>query len=299
MSDFKPMLAAKTTGADVEFLKFPLLCSPKLDGIRCIGMNGVAMSRSLKPIPNKYVQKCFADFHGTNGLDGELIVGSPGASDAFNVTQSAIMTMEGKPDFTFHVFDSISPPNTKFIDRLYTAHKAVEKIPMCEAVVHSFVANDSELSRLEEQFLSDGFEGIMGRDPNGYYKYGRSTLKQQWLLKLKRFEDSEALILGVVEKLTNTNEKTKDALGHSVRSSKKAGMVAAGTMGALQVRDVKTGVEFEIGTGFTDEQRTWFWKHRKHVVENKELMKYRFQPIGVKDKPRFPSALGLRSRLDL
>ena len=52
----KPMLAVD---ADVENIKYPVLCSDKLDGIRCIILNGVAYSRSLKPIRNKYVQDLF------------------------------------------------------------------------------------------------------------------------------------------------------------------------------------------------------------------------------------------------
>lgn len=292
---FKPMLAAKTDGTN---LTYPLLASPKLDGIRCLVIDGVALSRSLKPIPNKHVQKLIGKA-AYDGLDGELIVGHPGAEDVFNNTQSAIMSIEGEPDFMFHVFDSTSAAEAAFRHRLLHAHKITTKLAYCTPVPHYIVNNEEELAHQEAEFLADGYEGIMLRSLDGAYKFGRSTLKQQWLLKLKRFEDSEAVIIGVVEKMTNTNEQTKDKLGHSVRSSKKGGMVPAGTMGALQVRDIKTNVEFEIGTGFTDAQRAWFWENRKQVVENKELMKYRFQPTGVKDKPRFPSALGLRSRLDL
>lgn len=290
-----PMLAAKTDGTD---LTYPLLASPKLDGIRCLVIDGIALSRSLKPISNKHVQKQIGKA-AYNGLDGELIVGAPGAEDVFNVTQSGIMTIDGEPDFMFHVFDDFSIPNLAFRTRLVQAHKIAGKLAFAAPVHHLVVHDQRELIEYEGNVLRLGYEGVMLRSLDGDYKFGRSTLKQQWLLKLKRFEDSEALIIGVVEKMTNTNEQTKDKLGHSVRSSKKGGMVPAGTMGALRVRDIKTKVEFEIGTGFTDAQRAWFWTNRRQVVENKELMKYRFQPTGVKDKPRFPSALGLRSKLDL
>ena len=67
----KPMLAVD---ADIENIKYPVLCSDKLDGIRCIILNGVAYSRSLKPIRNKYVQDLFGR-EEFNGLDGELVVG--------------------------------------------------------------------------------------------------------------------------------------------------------------------------------------------------------------------------------
>ena len=51
---FKPMLACECT--DLSQVKFPILASSKLDGIRCTIFGGVAYSRSLKPIPNKFVQ---------------------------------------------------------------------------------------------------------------------------------------------------------------------------------------------------------------------------------------------------
>ena len=69
----KPMLAAKTDG---KGLSYPLLASPKLDEVRALIINGVVMSRSFKPIPNAHVQELFGRPE-YNGLDGELIVGSP------------------------------------------------------------------------------------------------------------------------------------------------------------------------------------------------------------------------------
>jgi DNA ligase-1 len=50
---------------------------------------------------------------------------------------------------------------------------------------------------------------------------------------------------------------------------------------------VNTGVEFNIGTGFTAEDRA-----KKDWVGL--IVKYKFFPIGVKDKPRHPVYLGLR-----
>jgi len=55
MSVFKPILAGKLTPNTV--LQFPVLASTKLDGIRCCITNGIAVSRTLKPIPNKHIQE--------------------------------------------------------------------------------------------------------------------------------------------------------------------------------------------------------------------------------------------------
>ena len=85
---FKPMLAG--THSDVAKLIFPLLASQKLDGLRATAQDGVLLSRSLKPLPNKYVQELFKNL--PQGLDGELIVGDPFAPDAFRKTTSLVMS---------------------------------------------------------------------------------------------------------------------------------------------------------------------------------------------------------------
>ena len=48
---FAPMLASTYTGED---LKFPVLVTPKIDGVRAIKLNGKLVSRSLKQIPNSF-----------------------------------------------------------------------------------------------------------------------------------------------------------------------------------------------------------------------------------------------------
>lgn len=139
-----------------------------------------------------------------------------------------------------------------------------------------------------------GYEGLILRDPAGLYKQGRSTAREQGMVKVKMFEDSEAEILGHVMLMHNANEATTSEIGLTKRSSHKANKVETDKMGALNVRDIHTGVEFQIGTGFTDTERLSHWEH--HVGK---IIKYKFFAGGVKDKPRFPVFLGFRSNIDL
>jgi DNA ligase-1 len=136
---------------------------------------------------------------------------------------------------------------------------------------------------------------------DGAYKLGRSTLKQGWLLKIKRFLDGEAEVIGFTEQLSNTNEKEINELGLSKRSSKKAGMVPAGRLGEFKVRELKTGVEFEVGTGLglTLEMRQQIWDNQASYLG--KIIKYKHQPSGAKEngKPRFPVWLGFRHTDDL
>ncbi len=96
----------------------------------------------------------------------------------------------------------------------------------------------------------------------------------------------------------NDNVATKDKLGHTVRSSHKENKRPASTLGALVVRDLKTDIEFEIGTGFDDELRQKIWDNR--VDWQGLTVKYKhFAISGVKEKPRFPVFLGIRDKEDL
>lgn len=299
---FKPMLAA--TCEDTATLVYPVLASHKLDGIRATVRDGILMSRSMKPIPNKQVQAKFAGL--ADGMDGELIKGDPTAPDAFRKTTSAVMTEDDPTadisDVFFHTFDHVNPDcfSVRIKHTEYLASKAGARVAF---VKHTLIHSAEELLAFEEAALALGHEGIMVRSLGGLYKQGRSTEKQGWLLKVKRFVDSEALVLGMAELMHNENEATKNELGHTERSSHKAGLVAAGVLGALQVRDIKTGVEFEIGTGFTAEQRLRFFANRSENGKPMTIVgliaKYKYFPTGSKDKPRFPVWLGWRAPEDI
>ena len=134
----------------------------------------------------------------------------------------------------------------------------------------------------------------MARQPQGRLKFGRSTMNEGILLKIKRFDTDEAEIIGVVEQMENTNPDIKDNMGHAKRSSAKAGKVPKGVLGALKCK--WRGVDFEIGTGFTAEQRKQLWDIRDELPGR--LVSFDFQGTGSKGRPRFPSFKGLRDKRD-
>jgi DNA ligase-1 len=295
----KPMLAAPVD--DLSRLRYPLLASPKLDGIRCVVFGGVAMSRSMKPIPNKHVQRLLSAHPSWEGLDGELIVGPPTAKDCFQRTSSGVMSVDGDPEVIYHVFDKwqhrISDKCDPFNHRLMLAAKVIAGHKHAVLVRHVNLLNEAALLHYEAEKLAAGYEGVMLRDPAGEYKAGRSTLREGGLLKLKRFEDSEAEVLGYQLLATNENPAVRNELGYLERSSKKEGLTTLPLIGALHVRDLKTKVEFDIGTGFTSGQRADLYRGRNKLKG--KLVKYKFQPTGVKDKPRFPVFIGFRDARDL
>ena len=289
---FKPMLAAAID--DIDKLRFPLYASPKLDGIRAIVRDGVLVSRKLKPIPNRHVQNLF----GTpklEGLDGELIVGEPNKPDVFRSTTSGVMSFDGEPDVKFMVFDYVAEGGA-FSWRQDELKKRIEKVAASVVLVPQLlVCGHDELLQMEQHYLTTGYEGLILRSFDAPYKYGRSTFKEHGMLKLKRFSDSEAEVIGVVEEMFNGNEAEEDNLGRTKRSSAKAGKTGKGRMGALVVRDVSSGVEFQIGTGFTEGDRIAFWDSPPIG----SVVRYKYFEIGMKDAPRHPVFTGFRSREDM
>lgn len=294
----KPMLASDAPAERV----FPLYASPKLDGIRCVIKDGVAVSRSLKPLPNAHIQEILGH-PWLNGLDGEITVGPANHPNVMQATTSGVMSRDGKPEFTFWVFDYWINPTSKYSHRyatlqfVFNEYQLYQDHAYVRVLEHRIIHSEEELLEYEQEILDQGFEGVMLRTLDSPYKYGRSTSKQGYLLKLKRFKDSEAVILGYEERMHNANEAKLDNLGYTERSSCKEGLVPMGTLGALVVKDCKTGVEFKVGTGFDDVQRQSIWDRRDTLVDH--IIKYKYFETGVKEKPRFPVWLGFRNKEDM
>lgn len=288
MSTFKPLLAA--TIESTAAIPYPCLASVKLDGIRCLIVDGVAVSRSLKPIRNKHVQALFGKSE-FNGYDGELIVGPPNAEDVYRTTNSGVMSEEGEPDVKFYVFDRWDLADQPYGDR-YLTLQAGDNITRVKQLM---VDTEEELLTYEESKLKAGYEGLMVRTLEGKYKYGRSTLKEFILCKLKRFVDSDFKVVGFVERMHNANAATTNALGHTERSSHKENLVGRGDLGAL-ILETADGLEFQCGSGFTDAVRAEIWAQKDKYLG--KLAKVKHFEVGVKALPRFPIFLGFRDALD-
>lgn len=286
---FKPMLA---DAVDLSILKYPIVASPKLDGVRATIVSGRLVSRNLKTFGNKALSALTSDYP----LDGELIVGDPTSPSCFRDTMKVVSAFDAPiTDLRFHVFDMVYEGS--FSSRLHAALGAIEGSQFMMPVYHVLLEDETALLTYEDTALEAGYEGIMLRDPRGKYKFGRSTAREGALLKLKRKQTSEAKVIGFEEQMHNNNPRTIDNLGYSDRSSHQANMHPAGTLGALVVQDIKSGVEFNIGTGFTAAERQDIWDSQTGTLG--KVCTYEFLPIGVKDKPRHPVFKGWRAKEDL
>lgn len=306
---FKPMLA-KDAPADLSTLSYPQIVQPKLDGIRCTIVNGKALSRTLKEIPNRAIFN-YLSRPEFEGLDGEIVVGDPSDPNAMQNTSTIVMS-KSKPapdDWTFWVFDNIAYPDDPWDERQWANCVVDEEIGQMFSAADwydhlaSVPANECEtpedVEKIEAEYLADGYEGVILRDPEAPYKFGRSGKKGP-LLKLKRFQDAEAKVIGVTEKMHNANEAKTNELGRTERSTAKAGLVGTGTLGAFVCEAINgphEGQRFQVGTGFTAAQRAALWADRA-ALEG-QIIVFKSFPIGVKDAPRFPVFKAFRAEGDL
>ncbi len=298
---FKPMLAPgedpKSFPDYFKKLQYPLLASAKYDGIRCVVKGARCISRSGKILPSLQVQEDFAHFVD---MDGELIEGNATDVDVYNRTQSHVMSEDKPGNITFYVFDYTAPDwlDKPFYERLEKAETIIEayNVDHVKLVPHEYIDNYDDLIQFENKCLEQGFEGIMMRNPVGHYKLGRGTFREGLIYKLKRFMDTEAVIVGFEEQMTNNNTLEKDELGYAKRSYAKDGLTPAGTLGRFIVNWDDMVLDVAPGS-FTHAERQDIWNNQDKYLN--KILKFRYFNHGIKDKPRFPRAVGFRDASDL
>lgn len=298
----KPMLAAAAPA--LEALKFPVWTSMKLDGIRAVVKSHVLLSRNLKPIPSIALRGQFSrpEFEG---LDGELICGDPRHPEVFTRTTSAAMSHDAPTgDVRYHVFDAWTESAAAFERRAEWLTRRVSTLLLQDKscglvrVIPTLCRNADDVRAQQELALNAGYEGLMINGARNTYKFGRSTVTEGALLKLKVFEDAEAVVIGAEEQMKNNNAATTDALGRTKRTTHQANKTGKGTLGALVVRGLNgpyKDAEFSVGSGMDDALRAELWANSPIG----RVVKYKYFPSGTKDAPRFPVFLGFRAKNDM
>lgn len=293
-AEIKPLLSCVVP---LDKIQLPVYVSTKCDGVRSIVIDSVVYSRSLKPIRNKHVQQLFGKPE-YNGLDGELIVGDIYAKDVFQKTTSGVMSAEGTPDVKFYVFDICTTPEETFTARQFILHNKIKSVSPESRVVmleQHYVQTLYELHQYLEDERIKGGEGLICRNPNGKYKYGRSTPKEQLSVKLKFFENGEFEVIGFEERMHNNNEATTNELGYTERSYCKENLIPMNTLGSLVLKYGDS--EFRCGTGYSDAQRKEIWENKESYLG--KLASIRYMSVGQAILPRIPSFIGWRDKDDM
>lgn len=300
---FKPL---KACDWDETKVKFPLLAQPKIDGVRGLHPKDFMVARTLNRHANKFVSTS-PKYNNSSlrGIDSELTLGDDiTRGDLCRITSSALSTIEGEPNIFINAFDICDPcvadvPYQKRYDMLqqhvYNMNRAgFNHIKIVES---HLCKNLDEFLELEERWLDLGIEGGILRALDGRYKHGRSTVREQYSMRVKRFVDEEAIIVGFTEAMENLNEATVDALGYTKRSSHQANKVGKGMVGNIIMHNDEMG-DFEVGPGnLTHEERVIMWVARYNYIG--KIGKFKHFPRGRKVGYRFPTFISLRDPNDM
>ncbi len=314
----KPMLASDAVESKI---KFPCIAQPKIDGVRSLNQMGTVTGRSLKTHANLYTTQFFTS-DLLIGLDGEMAADRDCCKeDLCRITSSALSTIEGEPFIQWWLFDYICDAvrSLPYLKRLEALDERVSYLTRLYPILGEHLRvipwvicnNLEEFLAWEQEWLDMGYEGAIVRDINGKHKKGRSTVKEGGLLRVKRFVEEEALVLSLVEGETNLNEKQTNELGNSFRSSHKENKVPNGMVGSLSCRILKDimdpynkgrvlfakGQEITVSPGtMTHQERVMYFEKQSLIVG--KIIKFKFFPKGIKDKPRFPNFQTIRGKAD-
>lgn len=278
-SFYEVMLAHNFKDYESE-LKYPLLSSPKLDGIRAIVTKDGMFSRNGKEFlsaPHILEQlKPFFKQYSNAILDGELFCDK--LSDNFNKICSLVKRTKPTPEelaesaqiIEYWIFDAprigFLTETDKFSER-YELTKALlaNKFPKIKVLEQKLVSNKDYLDVLYESYLDSGNEGQMVRVDKGY-----ENKRSKFLLKRKEFQTEEYIIEGVAEGIGGR----------------------AGTAGYFNLR-TRDGKPFKSNIKGDFAYMTDLWQNRESLIGKQTTVKYfALTPDGI---PRFPFSISVRS----
>jgi len=238
--------------------------SEKIDGVRAIYDGGTLYSRNGNKLyaPDQFLSLCKTKDKLT--LDGELV-----HLDGFQTTVSIVKDQSKKATWEYWskiiyvVFDYKTTKKITYEDRLTKLKEndldTTFNISILEPI--TTVKTEKTIAHQLKIIENKGGEGLILRNPKGLYEVGRS-----WdLLKVKSFVDVEATVLQHVQ-------------GEGKHANRLGKLICK----------LDNGIEFECGTGFTDEER-----ENPPVIGSTITVKY--FDLTDSGKPRFPIFITERS----
>lgn len=268
---------------EVNQLTYPVMVEPKLDGVRTIAIkdakgNLKLLSRNGKELENfAEIERALVKLPPDTVLDGEVI-----APSGFAALMSRAKAKRGKHDdvpIEYHVFDGMSAQEWAtqscqlylrtrqgFISNALTfTGIEVQQVPS------KMVTTPAEVERVYQDFVNQGYEGVMLKDPGGKYTFKRNATWQ----KLKPFDTVDLQVVDLIE-----------------GTGKYVGM-----LGAIKANGDHDGKSIwtEIGSGFTDQQRQAIWAQRPMG----EWIEVRYQELSLAQDSktwslRFPTFVRFR-----
>ncbi len=204
---------------DIDYTE--MYISIKRDGVRAEITNQGIKNRSLKILRNKKIQEFFKNT--CRNLPDDIILEAEIYCDGVPCREMAGIcnsldkeVPEETKVYIFGVYDK----DATFTERIAILNKIEELyLEGCDhKIVTQLEVNSKEsVELMYNTFIEEGFEGAVIMDGRKKYKEGRVTIKQHIGYKLKNFQEDDFEIIGVTERLENTNESEINELGHKFK----------------------------------------------------------------------------------
>jgi DNA ligase-1 len=248
----------------------PYICQPKYDGVRCraiplAGANGekclLLSSEENVIFSVPHLNEIIGGLNLKSELDGELYCHGMSFEQIVSITSRTVNLHPDYKRIQFHCFDIVnSEPQMKrslIIENLrgLNSHLAVAPFWLCE--------NLDDVMRTHDKLQELGYEGIIVRHTQAPYELKRSL----YVMKFKAKKEDDYEIVGYQEEMSILGEP-KNSLGAVICKS-------------------GDGNIFNVGSGFTAEQRYNLWTNKEELLGKTAKVKYQHLTTG-KQVPRFP-----------
>jgi len=289
-----PMLAQKYKDR-AKHVKWPAIGQRKFDGVRCMarilddGEDTVSLTtRKNKAFPHlntirDEIKKRFLRKAKTVGepfpynliLDGELYadeadIGATSPAERFQILTGLCRRVTLKPGdddlmdkLVYKVYDcyNMEDPDMDFVERHKLLTSTLMGLAHVKVVENVEIASDDDVKPLHDQFVQEGYEGLMVRNKKGAYALDKRSNN---LLKYKDFQDAEYKIVGF-----------EQGVGRS------AGLVI------WICEDPKTGKRFKVKPDGNNAQRQeWFDNGDSYIGKEITVRYFELTADGI---PRFPT----------
>ena len=273
-----PMLAERFQDRASKIV-FPCFVQPKFDGTRTIGICGLKagepclFSRTRKAYPHlEHIQAVIRALPKGLVLDGELYTNEYNFQEIVGTVKKKTLTAADAVKhghIQLHVYDIVME-DMGFEDRFKTLVQVFDRfkdrigsvLQLCKTEV---AADAAAVKKKHDEYVEEGYEGIMLRNKDGLYKVGGRSVDLQ---KFKMFLDDEYEIVGFYE--------------------------GEGSEKGCVLWRCKTpeGRVFGCRPHGTQEERRELFKHGSEYVGKKLTVRY--QELTDDGIPRFPVGITIR-----
>lgn len=270
----KPMLAISF---NEKKIKFPCLCQPKYDGVRCTisqDEDGIhIISRKGKPYKIPHLEKWANENKDLLPLDGELY------SHKELTFQEIISAVKKVSDITGNIRYVVYDRPVEGINNNDRWNKLLSDFSKVEKDAPAYISEWTLCTCMKhvwdyhKECVEKGYEGVIIRNLDGEYEFG---FRSNNLIKLKTFDDSEFEIADVIEANGRDAGTAIFVLylpGHEGEYITEDNTFKAKPQGPRKLRKV-------------------YLSNADKITGKKATVQY--QGLSDDGKPRFPSAISVR-----